>query len=81
MDVVVRPASEPRFDLGCLMGGVVIHDYMDIEAFRNLSIDLFEEIQKLGRPVTLGAFADDEPRGNIEGGEVPTMRAISHSKR
>jgi hypothetical protein len=28
----VRAAGEPRFDLGCLMGGVVIHDDMDIEA-------------------------------------------------
>ena len=41
MDMIVRPAGEPRFDLGCLVGGIVIHDDMDIEAFRNLSIDLF----------------------------------------
>ena len=33
MDMIVRPTGEPRFDLGCLMGGVVIHDDMDIEAF------------------------------------------------
>jgi len=31
-----------------------------------LSVDLFEELQKLDRPVTLVAFADDEPRGDIE---------------
>ena len=41
MDMIVRPADEPRFDFGCLVGGVVMHDDMDIEAFRNLSIDLF----------------------------------------
>jgi hypothetical protein len=41
MNMIVRPTGEPRFDLGCLVGGVVIHDDMDIEAFRNLSIDLF----------------------------------------
>jgi hypothetical protein len=34
MDMTVRPADEPRFDLGCLVGGVVIHDDTDIEAFR-----------------------------------------------
>src|SRR5258705_12376990 len=64
--MIIRPAGEPRFDLGCLVGGVVIHDDMDIETFRNLSIDLFEELQELDCPVALVAFADDEPRGDIE---------------
>ena len=31
-----------------------------------MSIDLFEEVQEFGRPVTLVAFADDEPRGDIK---------------
>jgi len=31
-----------------------------------LSIDLFEELQELDCPVTLVAFADDEPGGDIE---------------
>ena len=57
----MRPAGEPRLDLGCLVGGIVIHNDMDIEPRRDLSIDLFEEIQELSRPVTLVAFADDEP--------------------
>jgi hypothetical protein len=39
---------------------------MDIEPFRDLSVDLFEKIQELDRPVTLVAFADDKPRGDIE---------------
>ena len=59
--MVMRPAGEPRFDLGCLVGCVVIHDDMDIEPFRDLGIDLFEELQELDRPVTLVAFADDKP--------------------
>src|SRR5258708_13543349 len=67
--MVMRPAGEPRFDLGCLVGCEVIHDDMDIEPFRDFRIDLFEELQKLGRPVTLVAFADDEPRGDIECGK------------
>ena len=51
------------------MGGVVIHDNVDIEPFGDLSIDLLEKVQELGRTVTLVAFADDEPRGDIERGK------------
>ena len=40
-----------------------------IEPFGDLSIDLFEEVQELGRPATLATFADDEPRGDVECGE------------
>ena len=65
----MRSAGEPRLDLASLVGGVVIHDDMDIEPCRDLSIDLFEEVQELDRPVTLVAFADDEPRGDIECGK------------
>jgi hypothetical protein len=64
--MIMRPAGEPRFDLGCFVGGVVIHDDMDIEPFRDLSVDLFEKLQELDRSVTLVAFADDKPRGDIE---------------
>src|SRR5215813_6923028 len=67
--MIMRSAREPRLDLGGFVGGIVIHDNMDIEPLRDLSIDLFEEVQKLGRPVTLVAFADDEPRGDIECGK------------
>ena len=75
----MRPAGEPRFDLWRFVGGIVIHDDMDIESFRDLSIDLFEEVQELGRPVTLIAFADDNPRGDIECGEPlgPTMPHVA----
>ena len=65
----MRPAGEPCFDLGRLVGGVVVHDDMNSEPFRDLSIDLFEEVQELARPVTPVALADDEARGDIEGGE------------
>ena len=67
--MVMRPAGEPRLDLGSFVGGIVIHDDMDIEPFRNLSIDLFEEVQELGRPVALVAFADNEARGHVECGK------------
>jgi hypothetical protein len=64
--MIMRPPSEPRLNLWGFVGGIVIHDDMDIEFFGDLSIDLFEEVQELGRPVTLVAFADDEPRGDID---------------
>ena len=73
----MRPAGKPCPDLGGYVSGVVVHDDMDIEPLRNLSIDLFEEVQELGRPVTLVAFADDEPRGDIERGEQ-RCRTVTH---
>ena len=52
MDMVVRSSGEPRVDLGGFVGGIVIHDDVDIEPFGDVSVDLFEEVQELGRPVT-----------------------------
>ena len=49
MDMVVRSAGEPRFDLEGFVGGIVIHDDVNIEPFGDLSIDLFEEVQELDR--------------------------------
>ncbi len=46
--MIVRPASEPCFILGVL-GGVVVHDDMDSEPLRDLTI------------AALVAFADDKP--------------------
>jgi len=67
--MIMRPAGEPGLDLGRFVGGIVIHDDMNIEPLGDLRIDLFEEVQELGCPVTFVAFADDEPRGDIECGE------------
>lgn len=41
---------------------------LDVEPCRDLGINLFKEFQELDRPVTLVAFADDGPQGNIECG-------------
>src|SRR4029079_2826633 len=67
--MILRPASEPRLDLGGFVGGIVIHDNVDIEPFGDLTIDLLEEVQELGRTVTLVALADDEPRADIARGD------------
>ena len=69
MHMIMRTAGEPRLDLGGFVGGIVIHDNMDIEPARDVSVDLLKEVQELGCPVTLVAFADDEPRGHIECGK------------
>src|SRR5579871_1220528 len=64
--MLMRSTSKSSLDLWRFVGGVVIHDDMDIESFGNASINLFEEVQELGRPMTLVAFADDKPRSDIE---------------
>src|SRR6185437_6788360 len=73
--MIMRPAGKPRLDLGSFVGGIVIHDDMDIEPFWDSSVDLFEEVQELGRPVTLVTFADDE--SDIECGEQRS-RTVPH---
>ena len=47
--MMIRPARQPRLDLGSFVGGIVVHDHMDIEPFGDLNIDLFEKVQELGR--------------------------------
>lgn len=52
--MMMRPSDEPRFDLGCLVGGIAVgNDMNSIELFRDLIIDLFEDFQELHYPVAL----------------------------
>ena len=69
MHVIVRSPHQPGFGPRGLVGGVVVHDDMDIQSVWDVGIDLFEKIQKLGGAVALVAFADHEPGGDIEGRE------------
>src|ERR1044072_4292583 len=64
--MIMRPASEPCFDLGRLLGGIAVHDNMDFEGFGCAIVDLLEEVQELDQPVPLEAFADDEARSDVE---------------
>ena len=70
----MRASGEPRFDLRCLVGGVVVHDDMNIEPLRDLTIDLFEEFQELDCPMALVAFADDKPRSSAANSVVVPCR-------
>lgn len=51
------------------MGGVIIHDQMDVEIGRDIGFDLFKELAELGRPVAGIAFADHLAGRDIESGE------------
>lgn len=65
----MRPAGVPGFDLGCLMGGVIVYDDMDIEPFWDLSVDFLEKLQELDYPVALVAFSGHKRRCDVERGK------------
>ena len=58
MHMIMRPARQPRFDHHSFVGGVVVHDYVNIKSVWNLRVDLFQEVQKLNGSVALLAFSD-----------------------
>ena len=51
------------------MGGVVVHDEMDVEVLRSEAVDFAQEAQKLGVTMTRVAFANDRALKHIERGE------------
>ena len=63
------PPRQPRFDRRRFVGGVVVHDDVDIEPVRDIGIDLLEEVEELGCPVALVTLADHEAGGHVERGE------------
>jgi hypothetical protein len=65
----MRPTRQPGFDGRGFVGGVIVHDNVDVEAIRNLRIDLFKKIKKLGGSVALVAFSDHKSERNVEGRE------------
>ena len=66
MHVVVGSPCQPFFDHGGFMGGVIVHDDVNVEALWNTSIDLLEKIEKLSGSMALVAFTDHESRRDIE---------------
>ena len=49
VNVESRVAGEPGLDRRRLVGGVVVHDEMDIHLGRNVGFDGAQELQELGR--------------------------------
>ena len=69
VDVPVWPPRQPGLDASSLVGGVVVHDDVDAESVRDVSVDHLEEIEELPGAVAAVAFADHGARGDVEGGE------------
>lgn len=69
MDVPVRPPGQPSFDRCGFVGGVVVHDDVDVEPGRNIAVDHLEEVEELPGPVAAITLADDRAGGDVEGGE------------
>ena len=69
MDVPVRPPCQPGFHCRRLVGGVIVHDDVDVQPLGDLGVDLFQEVEKLPGPVAPVALADDEAGSDIEGCE------------
>src|SRR5207248_5663196 len=61
--------QQPPLDGGRLVRGVVVHDQMDGELGRDLTIDAFEELPELARSVPAMTRADHLTRDEVEGRE------------
>ena len=66
MHMIVRPPRQPCPDCCRFVGRLIVHDDVDIEILGDLSVDLFNEVQKFGGPMPLVTFADDKPGGDVE---------------
>ena len=52
----------------------------NVDAARDAGIDPLEKIEKLGRPVTLVAFADHEAGSDVEGRKQPGQESGSAAR-
>ena len=69
VQVIARPFGKPSFDRRRLVGGIIVHDQMDIEVGRYRGVDGVEETAKLRCAMAPVAAAEHSTRGNIECGE------------
>ena len=69
VDMPVRPPCQPGFHCRRLVGGVIVHDDVDVQPLGDTAVDLFQEVEKLPGPVAPVALADDEAGSDIEGCE------------
>lgn len=67
--VPVRAPGEPVPDLGCLMGAVVVHDQVNVQAIRNVGFDGFEEFEELLLPVAAMTGTDNFACRHVQGGK------------
>src|SRR5258708_22712052 len=69
MHVPARPFGEPSADQRCLVGGVIVHDEMDVEAAWHCRLDLVQELAELSGTMAPVALADDLAGCDVEGGK------------
>ena len=67
--MVAWPGGEPAFDLGMLVGAVVVDDEVDIEAGGHAGVNVLEEAQKLLVAMPRLALGDDLAGGHVQGGK------------
>ena len=62
-------AFKPRFDLGMLVGRVIVHDQMQVQLWRGLVINQFQKLDPLLMAVTIHAGPNDAPFGHLQSSE------------
>ena len=60
---------DPLLNSGMLVRAVIVDDQMEVQALRNISVDLSEEFEKLLVSVPVKTRADDPPVQHIERGK------------
>ena len=69
MDVIPRVSRQPTTHFGDLVGAVVIHYQMHLEAARKIGLDLVKEPQEFLMPVPPVARADGHAGSHVHGGK------------
>ena len=64
-----RSLEQPVADQRGLVGGVVVHDKLDVEIVGDVGFDPIEELAELGGAVPSVALADDTAGGDVQRGE------------
>jgi len=67
--MIARPRGQPAFDLGVLMGAIVVHDQVDVQVRRHGLVDVLQELQELLMTVPRLALREHLAGGYVESGE------------
>ena len=65
----MRTPRQPGLDPRRLVGGVVVHDDVDVQPVRDIAVDHLQEVEELSGPVAPVTLAYDRAGGNVEDGE------------
>ena len=69
MEVETWVTCQPDFHFGMFVGGVVVHDDVQVQFGRGVRIDLAQKGDELGVPVPRLAAADDLATGHVQSGK------------